>query len=183
MSQAHLSHDVGMGSDPAIDEYYRQQSHAASVPKTREEQGYPNVYVNGEDLTVTVNPVNKAHTWIRDDSYAFRHPAHMERKAQIDHVAHVTTAALLDRHPGPPETFVPTTQMIDARPKLTGRCVMNSTRGYVKRTAATSLPIHSKLIYENRLRDKPSWMVERDLYMENTHLSRNRAFDCDGYCR
>ena len=54
--------------------------HASSIPS-----GFPDVYVNGEDLTITVDPV-KNSMWVRDDASGHhRHAYSVARGALKDH--------------------------------------------------------------------------------------------------
>lgn len=173
-AQDHVEHDTG---DPDLENYeFETRPQASDTPK-----GFPDVYVNGEDVTVTIDPVRNTH-WIRDGSH--RHDVSRERGAIKDHAAVIRARKAIDDVSAPPTTFVPTSAEIDAMPKLTPRCVANSTRGRVgsEQTRGT-LPVYSQLIYQNRLRDTPDYEVEREVWLANTHLDRNRAFDCNGPCR
>lgn len=133
--------------DGAQWEKERQDAHAAERTKT-----YPDVYVNGEDVTVTVDPYGKrgrhATFEMRDDTMFWRHKAAEHRGALKDHRVVMDTLASLDkdecyvtdangacvvgRRATPLETFIPTSAMIDKMDKLTPRCVANSTWGYAK---------------------------------------------------
>lgn len=156
----------------------RERSHAKEVP---DHPPYPDVYVNGEDVTVTVDPPGN-NQWIRDDGHGHRHVATQHRGALKDHAGVMHTMRLLDRHAAPPVNFVPTPRMLDDSLKFSARCVANSTHGNPalgRQKNAGKLPVISALHYANRLADKPDWLVEWEQYAP----TRNRAFDCDGWCR
>jgi hypothetical protein len=171
------------------DEANRQLSHAKQVPP-RNHQGYPDVYVNGPDVdnpTVTVDPWKNAH-WIRDDSVYWRFPASAHRGALKDHNGVMRVAHLLDSHPAPEQTFVPTVGQIDTLDKYSTRCIANSTRGYPGAPSSDSygkLWGVQKMLYTGKwpAQTRTDWQVGTDLWLENSHASRNRAFDCEGMCR
>lgn len=118
----------------------RERREAQAAERTKL---YPDVYVNGEDVTVTVDPM-KNERWMRDDSSWWRHHSSQHRGALKDHRAVMDTARSLDRQECvssrggvcivgqsmPATTFIPTSRMIDAMDKLSPMCVANSTRGY-----------------------------------------------------
>jgi len=165
----------------------RVDAHAKEVPPPGQ-RGYPDVYVNG-DVTLTVDPVKTQH-WIRDDSHAWRHAATAHRGDVKLHKGVIGSMQGLVQQQYAPETFIPTSRHLDESLKLTPRCVQNSTRGKVgtrgnpgNPALKGQLPIYSQLIWQNKLPETTDWRVWRDVWMENTHLSRNRAFDCDGMCR
>lgn len=189
-AQAHIGWNAQYGNleDPETMKWERESSHTKQVPPPGQ-RGYPDVYVNGEDVTVTVDPY-KNKQWIRDDSHAWRAAATAHRGALKDHASVVRAAGRLDHHPGPATTFIPTAHMLDGYPVhgrfLTPMCVHNSTRG--RRGAPASdtygeLPVINKRIWNNQLRDVVDWDVEAQQWLENTHLSRDRRFDCTGPCR
>ena len=134
---------------------------------------YPDVYVNDEDVTVTVDPVGNAH-WIRDDT--MRHAASVHRGALKNH-AGVMHALDVIKHQGDSrETFIPTSSMLDRLPKLSScrtRCALEVRDG--------TLPVIHERVWKNTLPNNP--YILDDLRLENGHLSRNRAFDCSGWCR
>ena len=167
--------------------------YAKEVPKTRAEQGYPDIYIN-HDVTIQVDPEDTAH-WLRDDTHVWRNAATKHRAARIQHKGVERTIALLDKHAAPHVTFVPTVAHFERGPismsLYSTSCTANSTRGYTGHPASENygkLPCFSKQNYYNafgteRKPDKPDWRVWRDMWFENTHGDRNRAFDCDGMCR
>ena len=79
-------------------------------------------------------------------------------------------------------TFIPTSSMLDRAHKFSSRCVANSTRGKCVQGDG-QLPIHSELIWENKLSDKVDWRVEKEMWRENTHGDRTRFFDYTGIGR
>ena len=177
-AQDHVEHDIG---DPDLENWeFETRPTASDTPK-----GFPDVYVNGEDVTVTIDPMKNQH-WIRDGSH--RHDVSQMRGAIKDHAGVVRAQKIADKGQYRwfelPQTFVPSSKEIDAMPKLTPRCVANSSRGSVgtEQTRGT-LPGISQMIYKNMLADTPDWMVENQTWLANTHLDRNRAFDCTGPCR
>ena len=192
-AQQHLEH-AALGEhyvDSEGAEKERIDSHAKEVPPPGR-RGYPDVYVNG-DVTVTVDPIKNDH-WIRDDSYGHKHAASRHRGALKDHNSVMRAVGFIQACEStegetpfwsgcrPPTTFVPTSGHLNESKKLSSKCVGNSTRGYGKRGEG-ELPTFSKLIWQNRLGDKPDWLVWRDMWTENTHGSRDRRFDCGGMCR
>ena len=156
-----------------VHEQERIASQAMEVPPPGK-RGYPDVYVNGEDITVTVDPM-KNEAWIRDDQ-PWRYPASRHRGAIKDHEGVEAVKHLLDNHPPPKTTFIPTSHMLDEAPKFSEFCVSNSTRGHVCRESDGTLPVHHKLIWSGLL-DGP--MPGVILYDRRP----NRAFDCEGMCR
>jgi hypothetical protein len=165
--------------DLSMLEAEREQSHAKHVPRRPE---YPDCYSSCEDVTVTVDPMKNA-AWIRDDSHAHRSAATIARGALKDHKGVMRAARLLDRHPAPPRTFMPTSSMLDRSLKLSARCVANSTHGMPGNSADKGrLPTFSQMIWQNRLGDKPDWRVEAEVWAESNH-GRDRRFDCGGMCR
>jgi len=153
--------------------------HASSIPS-----GFPDVYVNGEDLTITVDPV-KNSMWVRDDASGHhRHAYSVARGALKDHRGVMMVQHLLGDHPGGDTTFVPTTQHLDDSLKFSARCVMNSTRGDVhvgRMPRKGELPSISQMQYDGALLDKPDWLIEAEMY---DALKRpERFFDCSGVCR
>jgi hypothetical protein len=232
----------------------RQEAHAAERTKT-----YPDVYVNGEDVTVTVDPYGKrgrhATFEMRDDTMFWRHKAAEHRGALKDHRVVMNTLASLDkeeclvrtesttpwfegslteyktradrtpatmdrwaqywtpgqcvvgRHNTPPETFIPTSAMIDKMDKLTPRCVASSTWGYAKMGSTAGagilyagergneikvdrwgkLPEISARMYKGTLNGYAcahGACIDTDLHLENAPLTfdraRDRTFDCGG---
>ena len=184
-AQEHVEHEWENKFDFSLLEAGREQAHAKDVPPDGQ-RGYPDVYVNGDDVdavTVTVDPYKNAQ-WIRDDSHSHRSAATIHRGALKDHAGVMRAVALVDQHPGPPTTFVPTSTMLNGFDKLTPRCVANSTRGRTPKSGNYGkLPVISKQIWNNALPDVVDWQVEARMWLENTHLSRDRRFDCSGNCR
>jgi len=124
-AQAHVEHDIG---DPDLENWeFETRPTASDTPK-----GFPDVYVNGEDVTVTIDPMKNQH-WIRDGSH--RHDVSRMRGAIKDHAGVVRAQKIADKGQYRwfelPQTFVPSSKEIDAMPKLTPRCVANSSRGSV----------------------------------------------------
>jgi len=155
--------------------------------------GFPDVYVNGEEGTVTVDPPGFSQ-WVRDDVYGHRHAITMSRGALLKHEAVESLAGNIDRdnYEPPPVNFIPTSAHLDALPKFSGKSLSNSTRGVHKNPVenlrkpwqrgkygmfATELPIFTKFIYEGRFRDVPDWAIELDQYYAP---DRSRFFDCGG---
>tara|TARA_Y100000768_G_scaffold162854_1_gene121859 strand:+ start:1885 stop:2568 length:684 start_codon:yes stop_codon:yes gene_type:complete len=159
--------------DNALLDAEREQSHATQVPSVPE---YPDVYVNGEDHTVTVDPWKNAH-WIRDDSHTWRAAASLHRGALKNHRGVVGVQHLIDQHTAPPESFVPTSGMVDRMSKFTTKCNGSSTRGRAAYARPGELPPISQLIYDDRLPRVPDWVVEREQYSGD----RRRFFDDTGY--
>ena len=178
--------------DSAMWERERMESHAADSIKL-----HPDVYIGGEDVTVTVDPM-KNEKWMRDDSSYWRHKVSENRGALKDHRAVMATVHLLDKHSKPSETFIPTSAMIDKMPKLSPLCVANSTRGrrmgssqgagvlypgmagrLVESERWGKLPVVSAQMYDGRLPHDGRYVESR---FENAPLTinraSNRAFDC-----
>ena len=185
-TQWHLEHAVGVDA-PYLDTIswgnpVDPATHAKGLTKE-----YPDVYVNG-DVTVTIDPIKNAH-WIRDTSH--RHAASAHRGALKDHAGVMRAMYAIDHppvtkfsNPYPETTFIPTSAMIDPLPKLTPRCILNSTRGHRGAPSSANygqLPSHRALIYANALPDRHIQDVERDVW--NEFRTPNRAFDCGGMCR
>lgn len=166
-----------------IDEENRKMSAAKSLPPPGQ-RGYPDVYVNGEDVTVTVDPLKNA-SWIRDDGSSWRYPQSRHRGALKDHQGVQRAVAQVDRHEPGPSSFCPTSQQLDGIPKFTPRCVTSSTHGWMKHSPNGQLPVHSKMVYDGRLRGTLIQDVETAFHMEHTHGDRRRFFDCggDAICR
>lgn len=158
--------------DTALLDEEREATHAKLVP---ENPGYPDVYVNGEDHTVTVDPYKNSH-WIRDDSHGWRSAATVHRGALKDHVGVMRAVRQLDRHDGPTETFIPTSRMIDGQNKYTGKCTGTSSRGVGQFERPGQLPPITQLIYDNALPDKTDWRVTWEQYGP----ARTRFFDDRG---
>ena len=169
------------------DVYYggpiKEDLHASDTPR-----GYPDVYVNGEDVTVTIDPMKNAQ-WNLASHKEPRHSFTVHRGALKDHAGVMSTVELLNnchQNPScngpPPVNFVPTTAMLDKSDKFTPRCSHNSSRGYAAHGALWGkLPAISQALYSNTLRDVPDWLVEMRVNYENTHGDRRRNFDCGGY--
>lgn len=147
----------------------------------------PDVYVNGEDLTVTVDPIKNLQ-WVLPHN-AERHSFTAKRGALKDHKGVLDTQRLLDdrvRYGGDhfgyeaADNFVPTTGMLDGLPKFSPKCVANSTRGPGMNMNRGELPAITDAIYKNQLRDVPDWFITEELRMANTHLDRTRFFDIGG---
>ena len=145
-AQSHLT-QFQAKYDTSILDWERQHSHATVVPENPE---YPDVYVNGEDLTVTVDPYKNAH-WIRDSTW--RSAASIHRGALKDHQGVLRAQAAINKPylrsdlNLPPETFIPTTSMFDNLPKFTTKCNGNSTRGEAKYERPGELPAIEQLKY------------------------------------
>ena len=172
----------------------RQHSHAKQIPT-----GFPDVYVNGEDVTVTVDPVGNS-AWIRDDA-TDRHAETLSRGALKDHKGVVRVAHLIDDTHliGPPSNFVPTSTHLDKLDKFTPHCVSNSTRGYVaadkikgyrhpaadprvgKGPNAWKLPVLEAMKWRGQLQDVPDWLTEAMMWDSRDRDAR--FFDCRGTCR
>jgi hypothetical protein len=153
--------------------------HAHEVPERPE---YPDVYVNGEVGTVTIDPI-KNSAWIlnADD----RHPHSVHRGALKDHAAVMRTLSLLKQVPPPEHNVMPTTAEINKLQLFTPHCVANSTRGNMRigRTGRVGeLPTITKLLYENKLPDPLDWQIDAQVQLERRSVL-NRAFDCSGPCR
>ena len=128
-AQMHLRIDAAYEVTDGINwDKERMESQAAERSKL-----YPDVYVNGEDVTVTVDPYGKrgrhATYEMSDDTQFWRHKAAEHRGALKDHRAVVDTIAKLDAPKNPGMTFIPTTNQIDKLPKFSPLCVANSTHG------------------------------------------------------
>jgi hypothetical protein len=179
--------------------------HASDTPN-----GYPDVYVGcdgpcnpherPEGYTVTIDPLKNA-MWMLP-GHEERHSYSVHRGALKDHAGVVAVARVAgqeDPNAAPERNFVPTSQMLDCAPKYTPGCVQNSTRGFARRDAegqligydqygiraptSGRLPAISQAIWENKLIDKPDWLVEREQWLRSTHLGRDRRFACEGWCR
>lgn len=145
--------------------------------------GFPDVYVNGEDVTVTVDPV-KNSMWIVDE--AERHNQSTRRGALKDHAGVMAVQHLLDKHTREDVYFCPRSVHLNGLNKWTPRCIANSSRGgnpgnTGNDTERGKLPIISKLIWENRLADKPDWLTEAEMWASRDR--DRRMFDCRGPCR
>ena len=171
---------ISLGNKINLGNYSEHRVEASSIPT-----GFPDVYTN-LDVTVQIDPMNKGHNmWIRDD--AGRAAAAQSRGALKDHDAVMQTVALVNAKPDCPETFVPTSNMLDSSLKYSAKCISSSTRGREGKLTGKGelkgqLPTISRMIWENRLMDKPDWLVESDVWAEH-RFDRNRAFDCRGTCR
>jgi hypothetical protein len=155
----------------------RQNSHAFGIPHKPE---YPDVYIN-KDVTVTVDPVGNKQ-WIVDD--AARHHLSEHRGRSKDHAEVDYLLGKINIHEPPRYAFEPKSAMLDKSHKFSAKCVANSTRGNVaigRQKDADTLPVISKLIWEDRLPRVPDWYVDKAVQMERN--TPNRAFDCDGWCR
>lgn len=158
-----------------------------------EPRGYPDVYVGMErgadrpvDYTITIDPLKNA-AW-QLPGHEDRHSWSVHRGALKDHAGVMRVVDAVDRMAKEGEkeqrqTYMFTSKELDAAPKYTPYCPESSSRGWSKKRRDGRLPTISQLIWQNRLPDKPDWQVEREVYVANTHLSRNRAFDCEGWCR
>lgn len=159
--------------DTSLLDKEREQTHAQEVPRVPE---YPDVYVNGEDHTVTIDPWKNAH-WIRDDSHAWRAASTVHRGALKDHQGVIGVQHLVDQHALPQSTFLPTVGMFDREDKFTTKCNGSSTRGRAAYDRPGELPPISQLIYDNALPDVPDWVVGAEQYAGD----RRRFFDDKGY--
>ena len=142
-------------------------------------EGYPDVYVNGEDVTVTVDPI-KNNYWIMHKGY--RHAYAQARGALKDHAGVIRVQHYIDKHhEASAPNFLPTSTHIDALDKFTSKCVRNSTRGDVIPKNPGKLPPISKMLYDNALLDQPDWVIDAEMWR---FLDRDdRRFDCTGPCR
>lgn len=146
--------------------------HAATTPR-----GYPDVYVNGEDVTVTIDPIKNAQWLLPHNSE--RHSFTVHRGALKDHASVMRVVGALDKHEPQPVNFMPTKRLIDPLHKFTPRCTHNSSRGRAQHGKDWGkLPVISQGIYQNRFSDKPDWMIEAEVIAMNTHADRTRFFDC-----
>ncbi|MAH41488.1 MAG: hypothetical protein CMO41_04495 [Verrucomicrobiales bacterium] len=156
--------------------------HASATPRD-----YPDVYVNGEDVTVTVDPLKNAQ-WLLSGS-SERHTYSVHRGALKNHAAVMNTIPLLHNSDALPVNFVPTSKMIDSVDKFTPRCTHNSSRGYASHRNWGKLPAISAGIYNNVFFNVPDFVCDAMVNFSNTHGDRNRAFDCssvgfpNGDCR
>lgn len=154
--------------------------HASAHPKD-----YPDVYVNGEDVTVTIDPLKNAQ-WILPGTSA-RHSFMVHRGKLKDHAGVLRVQHLIDKHEPAPRNFEPTYRMLDNSLKYSSRCVVNSSRGSIgplnvyDTMKAGTLPVISEGIYNNVFRDTPDYRVWDDVHLSDTHASRNRAFDCSSW--
>ena len=170
----YLANKINLG------DYSEPRVHASSIPT-----GFPDVYTH-RDVTVPIDPMNKGHNmWIRDD--AGRAAAAEARGALKDHDAVLQPVSLVNAKPDMPETFVPTSNMLNSALKYSAKCISSSTHGREGRLVSKSamkgqLPIISRMIWDNRLQDKPDWLVDSDMWAEH-RFDRSRAFDCRGMCR
>ena len=152
--------------------------HASDTPR-----GYPDVYVNGEDVTVTVDPLKNAQ-WVLPHN-ADRHSFTVHRGALKDHAAVVETQYLQQQQqqyqPSSADNYTPDIAYFDRADKFTPRCTHNSSRGKAAHGARWGkLPTISKMRYDGTLPNTPDFVVEAQVNLENTHLSRTRFFDCSG---
>ncbi len=148
--------------------------HSKDTPR-----GYPDVYVNGEDVTVTVDPLKNAQWMLPHNSE--RHSFTIHRGALKDHAAVTETVRLINGQiEGPiPCNFECVSRMLDRAHKFTPRCTHNSSRGRANHGDNWGrLPVISQSIYSNLLRDIPDWLIEDQLRIANTHADRTRFFDC-----
>ena len=175
-TQDHLPPQTKFGFVPEDDVYYGGPIHA-HLHASDTARGYPDVYVNGEDHTVTIDPLKNAQ-WILPHN-AERHSFTVHRGALKDHAGVMRVAGALDKHPPPPGVFVPTASEIDAMDKYTPRCTHNSTRGRASHGDRWGkLPTISQGIYNGAFVGKPDWAVDTEVNMERTHGDRTRFFDC-----
>ena len=178
--------DTGALPNPEVDAYLektweKERVHASDLPT-----GFPYVYVNGEDVTVTVDPV-KNQAWVRDDGH--NRYALTRLRGQIkDHKGVKAVRHLVDTgqfnawQAALPRLVQPTSQELDSSLKLSARCISNSTRGRVgKGPRSGQLPIISQMIWKNQFVDVPDWLCEAGTW--NEYRRPNRAFDCGGACR
>ena len=133
----------------------------------------------------------------------------MHRGALKDHAGVVRAARIAgqpDPNAAPPRNYLPTSRDLDNSLKFTPHCNANSTRGWfgklkdmgdrtfgIKYETGEAgqmqmkndgrLPVISQAIWQNKLIDKPDWLVDRELHLRQTHLNRDRRFDCTGWCR
>jgi len=146
--------------------------------------GFPDVYVNGEDVTVTVDPVGNA-MWVRDAVVGARHARSVARGALKDHAGVLLVQHLIDDRnlSAPPNNFIPTSVHLNKANKFSAQCVSNSTRGAVaiKGPNVGKLPIINALHWNGQLADKPDWLVEQEVW--NSRDLTARFFDCRGRCR
>ena len=212
-AQSHLANNLPYAwtaSDPAVAERDRVQSHSFGVHgqsfgSRANAKGYPDVYVNGEDVTVTIDPI-KNSVWIRDDAHAERHDASNHRGGLKDHKGVMRTLRFISDS----ENIVPPHRNYDQRDmkmeldkalKFSTECVKNSTRGARGAPGAIAregtLPQISALNYNSVAGDGPTlddmgWKPNgrdwepKGLYHEGTApfvRDVNRAFDCEGNCR
>ena len=187
-SYSHLEHDSETVNEDeqAQETLEREASHAKSLPK---DVLPPDVYINGADVdnpTITVQPM-KHERIIGDDSQAAKHVEAGRRGRQLQHDAVNRIVHLLDQLTSPARNFEATKRQIDTLDKFSGRCTSTSTRGHSQMQNFGKLPPISQLVYDDRLPRGNQQKVDYDLYMERTHLDRNRAFDCKegifGSCR
>ncbi len=151
--------------------------HASDTPR-----GYPDVYVNGEDVTVTIDPLKNAQWNLPHNSE--RHSFSIHRGALKDHKAVMDTIPLATHAGLPAVNFTPHSKQIDAMNKYTPRCADNSTRGPGRHGPNWGkLPVISQGLYQNAFGDTPDWMVERDVNLMSTHFDRRRFFDYGGGAR
>ena len=174
--------------------------HASDIPS-----GYPDVYVGcdrpgwcnpherPEGFTVTV----EAQT--RRGLAQWMLPGHEERNslsihkgALQDHDGVVRVACIAgqpDPNAAPEVNFVPTSAMLDCAPKYTPYCTERASHGWNRRReenrdySSGQLPAISQAIWDNKLIDKPDWLIEREQWLRSTHFGRDRRFDCEGWCR
>ena len=148
--------------------------HASDTPRD-----FPDVYVNGEDVTVTIDPLKNAQ-WILPGT-SVRHSFSMHRGNLKDHNGVMRVQHLIDKHERAPRNFEPTRRMLDNSLKYTSRCVANSSRGFVLSMKEGTLPVITEGLYNNVFRDTPDYRVWDDVHLSDTHASRNRAFDCSSW--
>lgn len=172
-------------SEEVMDDYREPNPHASEVPRDTSVI-YPDIYINGPEvgLPTTVDPYKNQH-WLRDDSDAWKKIATHVRGAIKNHAGVTAVEHLLDNHPPPPTAHEYLSSQIDALDKLTPRCVANSTRGKpgAKTERYGQLPEISAQIYKNALPNRVDYAAWQDMWLENTHGSRDRSFDCRGMCR
>jgi len=182
-AQSHLERpfDTSGGARFFDDVFYggpiKEDLHASDTAR-----GYPDVYVNGEDVTVTVDPLKNSQ-WILPHN-ADRHASTVHRGALKDHAGVMRVQHTIDRHRVPEETYrVPTAQIDDLK-KYTPRSRAHSTRGRDGAPASANygeLPVIAQALYEDRLPDKLDFLVERETWFANTHGDRTRFFDCSRF--
>tara|TARA_B100000579_G_scaffold436656_1_gene463330 strand:+ start:844 stop:1863 length:1020 start_codon:yes stop_codon:yes gene_type:complete len=155
-------------------------AHASHVPS-----GFPDVYVNGEDVTTTIDPISNS-LWITDTSHAKRHMQSVARGKLKDHKGVMDTLHLLSReHASKLDTlFVPNSFDLDEALKFTPKCVGNPDQGEMRvgrGPDAGQLPTISKMIWKGALSDKPDYLCEQEMWRSRDVNSR--FFDCRGHCR
>jgi hypothetical protein len=151
-----------------------ERMHASMEPR-----GFPEVYVN-QDVTITIDPPTKnGQMWIRDKDDAHLRECARERGATKDKAGVMRALEVLKQQPQPDHTFVAHSEHLAALDKYSGKCVADSTHGERHHAQwvdmVGDLPVISKLIWENKLPDTPSYTIERQMWSQR--YANNRAFD------